>query len=88
MICFLDNFFTVSVFVLYFFYFYSYLLIRMEESSRENRLSSIESKPDFLIHHLDPRIHNDSLMEQGVLTHTFQDEEELSSVKKHIFFST
>ena len=39
----------------------------MEEYSREYRLASIEAKFDFLIHHLDPRIDNDSLMEQGVL---------------------
>ena len=43
------------------------------------------------MHHLDPRIHNDSLMEQRVLPYqgssnpTFQDEEELSPVKEHIF---
>ena len=35
----------------------------MEELSREDRLTFIEAKLDFLIHHLDPRIHNDSLME-------------------------
>ena len=39
----------------------------MEEYSREDRLASIEAKLDFLIYHLDPRIYNDSLMEQGVL---------------------
>ena len=39
----------------------------MEEYSRGNRLASIEAKLDFLIHHWDPRIYNDSLMEQGVL---------------------
>ena len=60
-------FFTISVFVLYFLSFSSYLLVLMEEYSRENKLASIEAKLDFLIHHLDPRIHNDSLMEQGVL---------------------
>ena len=63
----------------------------MEEYSREDRLASIEAKLDFLIHHLDPRIHNDSLMEQGVLLYhgssnpTFQEEEELSLVKEQIF---
>ena len=62
----------------------------MEEYSREYRLASIEAKLDFLIHHLDPRIHNDSLMEQGVLPYqgssnpTFQEEEELSPVKEQI----
>ena len=39
----------------------------MEEYLREDRLASIKAKLNFLIHHLDPRIHNDSLMEQGVL---------------------
>ena len=39
----------------------------MEEYSREDRLASIKAKLDFIIHHLDLRIHNDSLMEQGVL---------------------
>ena len=63
----------------------------MEEYSREDRLASIEAKLDFLIHHLDPRIHNESLMEQGVLPYqgssnpTFKKEEELSPVKEHIF---
>ena len=36
----------------------------MEKYSIEDRLTSIEAKLEFLIHHLDPRIHNDSLMEQ------------------------
>ena len=63
----------------------------MKEYSREDRLASIEAKLDFLIHHLDLRIHNGSLMEQGVLPYqgssnpTFQEEEELSPVKKQIF---
>ena len=63
----------------------------MEEYSREDRLASIQAKFDFLIHHLDPRIHNDSLMEQGVLPYqgssnpTFQEEEESSPVKEQIF---
>ena len=63
----------------------------MEEYSREDRLASIEAKLDFLIHHWDPRIHNDSLMEQGVLPYqessnpTFQEEEELYPVKEQIF---
>ena len=63
----------------------------MEEYSRENRLVSIEAKLNFLIHHLDPIIHNDSLMEQGVLPYqgssnlTFQEEEELFPVREHIF---
>ena len=38
----------------------------MEEYSRVYRLASIEAKLDLLIHHLDPRIHNDSFMELGV----------------------
>ena len=38
----------------------------MEEYSRVDRLASIEAKLDLFIHHLDPRIHHDSLMEQGV----------------------
>ena len=60
----------------------------MEEYSREDRLASIEAKINFLIHHLDPRIHNDSLKEQGVLLYqgisnsTFQEKEELSPVKE------
>ena len=63
----------------------------MEEYSREDRLASIEAKLDFLIHHLDPRIHNDSLMEQvvffyhGSLNPTFQEEEELSLIQEQIF---
>ena len=63
----------------------------MEEYSREYRLASIEAKLDFLIHHLDPIIHNDSLMEHGVFPYqgssnpTFQAEEELSPVKDKIF---
>ena len=63
----------------------------MEEYSREDRLASIKAKLDFLFHHLDPRIHNDSLMEQGVLPYqgssnpTIQEEEELSLVKEKIF---
>ena len=63
----------------------------MEEYSREDRLATIEVKLDFLIHHLDPRIHNDLLMEQGVLPSqgssnpTVQKEEELSHVKEQIF---
>ena len=63
----------------------------MEEYSRKDRLASIEAKLDFLIHHLDPSIHNGSLMEQGVLPYQgssnpiFQEEKELSSVKEQIF---
>ena len=77
--------------MLYFLSFSSYLLVLIEEYSRENRLASIEVKLNFLIHHLDPIIHNDSLMEQGVLPYqgssnpTFQEEEELSPIKKQIF---
>ena len=63
----------------------------MEEYSREDRLASIEAKLDFLIHHLDPRIHNNSLMEKGVLPYqessnpTFQEKEKLSPIKEQIF---
>ena len=39
----------------------------MEEFSSEDGIDSIEAKLDFLIHHLNQRIQNDSLMEQGVL---------------------
>ena len=87
MICFLVNFF-ISILYFIFFYFSYYLLVLMEEYSREDRLASIEAKLDFLIHHLEPRIHNDSLMEQGVLPYqessnpTFQEEEELYPIKE------
>ena len=60
----------------------------MEEYSKEDRLSSIEAKLGFLIHYLDPRIHNDSLMEQGVLpfqgssNSIFMEKEELSPIKE------
>ena len=63
----------------------------MEKHSIEDRFASIEAKLDLLLHHLDPRIHNDSLMEQGVLPYqgssnpTFQEKEELSPVKEQIF---
>ena len=39
----------------------------MEEYSSDDGIASIEAKLDFLIHHLNQRIQNDSLMEQGVL---------------------
>ena len=39
----------------------------MEEYSSEDGIASIEVKLDFLIHHLNQRIQNDSLMEQEVL---------------------
>ena len=35
----------------------------MEEYSRVDRLAFIEAKIDLLIHHLDLRIHHDSLIE-------------------------
>ena len=63
----------------------------MEEHSIEDRFASIEAKIELLLHKLDQRIHNDSLMEQGVLPYqgssnpTFQEEEELSPVKEQIF---
>ena len=63
----------------------------MEEHLIEDRFASIEAKLELLLHKLDQRIHNDSLMEQGVLPYqgssnpTFQEEEELSPVKEQIF---
>ena len=49
---------------LYFIFFIFFLICRsLEEYSREDRLASIEAKLDFLIHHLDPKTYNDSLME-------------------------
>ena len=89
-ICFLVNFF-ISILYFIFFYFSSYLLVLMEEHSIKDRFASIEAKLELLLHKLDQRIHNDSLMEQGVLPYqgnsnpTFQEEEELSLVKKQIF---
>ena len=65
----------------------------MEKHSIEDRFASIEGKLELLLHKLDQRIHNDSLIEQGVLPYqgssnpTFQEEEELSPVKKHIFIN-
>ena len=50
----------------------------MEGYSSEDGIASIEAKLDLLIHHLNQRIQNDSLMEQRVLpyqgssTPTFQ----------------
>ena len=87
------NCFLVNFFFLYFifFCFSSYLLVLMEEHSIEDRFASIEAKLELLLHQFDQRIHNDSLMEQGVLSYqgssnpTFQEEEELSPVKEHIF---
>ena len=63
----------------------------MEEHSIEDRFVSIEAKLELLLHKLDQIIHNDSLMEQGVLPYQgssnprFQEEEELSPVKEQIF---
>ena len=63
----------------------------MEEHSIEYRFASIEAKLHLLLHHLDPRIHNVSLMEQGVLPYqessnpNFQEEEELSFVEEQNF---
>ena len=90
MVCFLFNFF-ISILYFIFVCFSSYLLVLMEEHSIEDRFASIEAKLELLLHKLDQRIHNDSLMEQGVLPYqgssnpTFQEEEELSPVKKQIF---
>ena len=88
-ICFLVIF-LISFLYFIFFCFSSYLLILMEEHLIEDRFASIEAKLE-LLHQLDQRIHNDSLMEQGVLPYqgssnpTFQEEKELSPVKEHIF---
>ena len=90
MICFLVNFF---IGILYFilFCFSSYFLVLMEEHSIEDRFASIEAKLELLLHKLDQRIHNDSLMEQGVLPYqgssnpTFQEEEELFLAKEQNF---
>ena len=63
----------------------------MEEHSIEDRFASIETTLELLLHKLDQRIHNDSLMEQGVLPYqgssnpTFQEEEELFFVKEQNF---
>ena len=87
MICFLVNFF-ISILYFIFFCFSSYLLVLMEEHSIEDRFASIEDKLELLLHKLDQRIHNDSLMEQGVLPYqgssnpTFQEEEELFLAKE------
>ena len=62
----------------------------MGEHSIEDSFASIEAKLDLLPHQLGQRIHNDSLLEQGVLPYqgssnpTFQKEEELSPVKEKI----
>ena len=62
----------------------------MKEHSIEDRFASIETKLELLLHQLDQRIHNDSLMEQGVFPYqgssnpTFQEEEEFSPVKEQI----
>ena len=64
----------------------------MEKHSIEDRFASIEAKLELLLNQLDQRIHNDSLMEQGVLpyqgssTLTFQKEEELFLAKEQNFF--
>ena len=90
MICFLVNFF-ISILYFIFFCFSFYLLVLMEEYSREDRLASIEAKFYFLIHHMDTRIQNDSLMEHGVLPYqgspnpTIEEEEELSLVQEQNF---
>ena len=87
MICFLVNFF-ISILYFIFFFFSSYLLVLMEEHSIEDRFASIEAKLELLLHKLDQRIHNDSLMEQGVLPYqvssnpTFQEEEEMFLAKE------
>ena len=88
MICFLVNFFFLVFCTLFSFVF---LLICWDEHSIEDIFTSIEAKLELLLSQLNQRIHNDSLMEQGVLPYqgssnpTFQEEEELSSVKEAIF---
>ena len=63
----------------------------MEEHSIEDSFASTEAKLDLYLHQLVQRIHNNSLMEQGVLPYqgssnpTFQENEELSPVKEQIF---
>ena len=90
MICFLVNFF-ISILYFIFFFFSSYLLVLMEEHSIEDIFASIEATLQLLLHKLDQRIHNDSLMEQGVLPYqgssnpTFQEEEELFLAKEQNF---
>ena len=90
MICFLVNFFICILYFI-FFCFSSYLLVLMEEHSIEDRFASIEATLELLLHKLDQRIHNDSLMEQGVLPYqgssnpTFQEEEELFLAKEQNF---
>ena len=67
------------------------MLFWSQQHSIEDRFASIEAKLELLLHKLEQRIHNDSLMEQGVLPYqgssnpTFQEEEELSPVKEQIF---
>ena len=82
-------FFLLLVFLYFIFFCFSfYLWVLMEKYSSEDGIASIEAKIDFLIHHLNQRIQNDSLMEQGVLpyqmssTLTFQKEEELFLAKE------
>ena len=71
-----------------FFCFSSYLLVLMEEHSIEDKFASIEAKLDLFLHQLDQRIHNDSVMKQGVLPYqgssnsTFQEKKELSPIKE------
>ena len=65
-ICFLANFFTISIFVLYFLLFFFLFVGTYGGIFKTDRLSFVEAKLDLLIHHLNQRIHNDSLMEQGV----------------------
>ena len=90
MIRFLVNFFICILYFI-FFCFSSYLLVLMEEHSIEDRFASIEATLELLLHKLDQRIHNDSLMEQGVLPYqgssnpTFQEEEELFLAKEQNF---
>ena len=90
MICFLVIFF-ISILYCILFCFSSYLLVFLEEHLIEDRFASIEAKLDLFLHQLDQRIYNDSFMKQEILPYqgssnpTFQEEEEPSPVKEHIF---
>ena len=63
----------------------------MKEHSIEDSFSSIEAKLNLPLHKLGQIMHNDSVMEQGVLPYhgssnsTIEEEEELSPVKEQNF---
>ena len=68
MSCFLV-FFLLVFCTLFSFVFLCIFLVLTEEHSIEDSFASIEAKFDLLLHQLGQRIHNDSLMEQGVLSY-------------------